>query len=121
MSAQPVRPARLWYWVAGAAVVAAVVWLALGLFLGFRSLSRQVEGFQRVPIPGQAEVSLTEPGGYTVYFEGLGASDEQVPIPPAPLFADDGRWRGGPGPALWWLGDLWLWRPFGAGGGNLPD
>ena len=82
MSAQPVRPARLWYWVAGAAVVAAVVWLALGLFLGFRSLSRQVEGFQRVPIPGQAEVSLAERGGYTVYFEGLGASDEQVPIPP---------------------------------------
>ena len=82
MSAQPIRPARLWYWVAGAAVVAAVIWLALGLFLGFRSLSRQVEGFQRVPIPGQAAVSLAEPGGYTVYFEGLGASDEQVPIPP---------------------------------------
>ena len=82
MSAQPIRPARLWYWVAGAAVVAAVIWLALGLFLGVRSLSRQVEGFQRVPIPGQAAVSLAEPGGYTVYFEGLGASDEQVPIPP---------------------------------------
>ena len=82
MSAQPIRPARIWYWVAGAPVVAAVIWLALGLFLGFRSLSRQVEGFQRVPIPGQAAVSLAEPGGYTVYFEGLGASDEQVPIPP---------------------------------------
>jgi len=81
MSVQAIRPARRWYWVAGAAVVAAVVWLALGLFLGFRSLSRQVEGFQRVPIPGQAEVSLAEPGGYTVYFEGLGASDEQVPMP----------------------------------------
>jgi len=26
-----------------------------------------VEGFQRVPIPGQAEVSFAEPGGYTVY------------------------------------------------------
>ncbi len=81
MSVQAIRPARLWYWVAGAALVAAVVWLALGLFLGFRSLSRQVEGFQRVPIPGQAEVSLAEPGGYTVYFEGLGASDEQIPMP----------------------------------------
>jgi hypothetical protein len=54
----PIRPARLWYWLAGAAVVAAVVWSALGLVLGFRSLSRQVEEFQRVPIPGQAEVSL---------------------------------------------------------------
>jgi hypothetical protein len=67
---------------AGAAVVAAVLWLALSLFLGFRSLSRQVEGFQRVPIPGQAEVSFAEPGGYTVYFEGVGASDDQVALPP---------------------------------------
>jgi hypothetical protein len=80
--AHPIRPARFWYWVAGAAVVAAVLWLALSLFLGVRSLSRQVEGFQRVPIPGQAEVSFAEPGGYTVYFEGLGASDEQLPLPP---------------------------------------
>jgi hypothetical protein len=82
VGADPVRPARVWYWVAGAAVVAAVLWLALGLFLGFRSLSRQVEGFQRVPIPGQAEVSLAEAGGYTLYFEGMGASDEQATIPP---------------------------------------
>jgi len=81
MGAHPVRPARFWYWVAGAAAVAAVVWLALSLFLGFRSLSRQVEGLQRVPIPGQAEVSFEEPGGYTLYYEGLGASDEQVTIP----------------------------------------
>jgi hypothetical protein len=80
-SAHPIRPARFWYWVAGAAGVAAVVWLALGLFLGFRSLNDQVEGFQRLPIPGQAEVSFAEPGGYTLYFEGLGASDEQVTIP----------------------------------------
>jgi hypothetical protein len=81
MGTHPIRPGRLWYWMAGAAVVAAVLWLALSLFLGFRSLSRQVEGFQRVPIPGQVEVSLAEPGGYTLYFEGLGASDEQVTIP----------------------------------------
>jgi hypothetical protein len=81
MGAHPIRPARFWYWVAGAAAVAAVVWFALSLFLGFRSLSRQVEGLQRVPIPGQAEVSFEEPGGYTFYYEGLGASDEQVTIP----------------------------------------
>jgi hypothetical protein len=81
MGAHAIRPARFWYWVAGAAVVAAVLWLALSLFLGFRSLSRRVEGFQRVPIPGRAEVSFDEPGGYTLYFEGLGASDQQATIP----------------------------------------
>jgi hypothetical protein len=78
---QPTGPSRVWYWVAGAAVAASVVWLAAGLFSGFRSFSRQVEGFQRVPIPGEAEVSLDEPGGYTLYFEGVGAADEQVAMP----------------------------------------
>ena len=81
VSHQPTGPSRVWYWVAGAVVAASVIWLAVGIVFGFRSFSRQVEGFQRVPIPGQAEVRLDEPGGYTVYFEGLGAADEQVAIP----------------------------------------
>jgi hypothetical protein len=38
--------------------------------------------FQRVPIPGQVQVSLAKPGGYTLYFEGLGAADEQATILP---------------------------------------
>ena len=82
MGTHSIRPAVFWYWVAGAAVVAAVVWFALSLFLGFQSLSRQVKGFQRVPIPGQAEVSFAEPGGYTLYFEELGSSTDQGTIPP---------------------------------------
>jgi Protein of unknown function (DUF2510) len=81
MTGQRTGPSRVWYWVAGAAMVASVVWLAVGIFFGFRSFSEQVEGFQRVPVPGQAEVSFEEPGGYTVYFEGLGAGDEQITIP----------------------------------------
>jgi len=81
VSVRPVGPSRVWYWVAGAALVASAVWLGLGIFFGVRSFSRQIEGFQRVPIPGQAEVSFDRPGGYTVYFEGLGAADEQVAIP----------------------------------------
>jgi hypothetical protein len=81
MGAHPIRPTRFWYWAAGAAAVAAVVWLALSLFLGLRLMNRQIQGFQRVPIPGQAEVAFAEPGGYTLYFEGLGASDEQATIP----------------------------------------
>jgi hypothetical protein len=80
-SRQPIRPSRGWYWVAGVTLVGSVVWLGLGLFLGFGSFARQVEGLQRVPIPGQAEVSFDKPGGYTVYFEGMGAADEQVTIP----------------------------------------
>lgn len=81
VSRQSTGPSRVWYWVAGVAVAASVVWLAAGIFFGIRSLSRQVEGFQRVPVPGQAELRFEEPRGYTVYFEGLGAADRQVAIP----------------------------------------
>jgi len=81
MEARPLRPARLWYWVAGTAAVAGVVWLAVDLFLGIGWSNELIEGFQRVPIPGQAEVSFAEPGGYVLYFEGAGASDTRTTIP----------------------------------------
>jgi hypothetical protein len=78
---QPIRPSRLWYLVAGALAAGAVVWLVAGFVLGLGSFVRQVEGFQRVPIPGQGEISLEEPGPHTVYYEGPGAGDEAVVIP----------------------------------------
>ncbi len=80
MSTQAIRPSRLWYWVAGVAGAAAVVWLTLGLVLWVGAVDRRVEQFQRVPIPGQAEVSFADPGSYVLYFEGVGAGDEQVGI-----------------------------------------
>lgn len=78
---QAIRPSRVWYLVAGALVVGAVVWLVAGVVLGLGSFVRQIEGFQRVPIPGQGEISFEEPGGYTVYYEGPAAGDETVAIP----------------------------------------
>lgn len=56
-----------------------MVWLALSLVIGFNSLGRQIDGFQQVPIPGQSEVSFTEPGSYVLYYEGVGASEGNVP------------------------------------------
>jgi hypothetical protein len=80
MSLQHVRPAvgpsPLWYWVAGAAVAASVLWLTVGLFLELLTLTRDVQQFQRVPIPGQAEVSFTAPGSYTLYFEAPGPAED---------------------------------------------
>jgi hypothetical protein len=78
---QPIRPARVWYLVAGALMVGAVVWLVAGVVLGLGSFVRQVDRFQRVPIPGQGEVRFDEPGRYTVYYEGPAAGDETVAIP----------------------------------------
>jgi len=34
MGAHPLRPARYWYWVAGAVAVAAVLWFALAYSWG---------------------------------------------------------------------------------------
>ena len=79
MSAQQVRPSRLWYWVGGALVVGSVVWLVLNIGVGVYSLNQQIDGLQRVPIPGQGEVTFTEAGDYILYYEGHGASSGSNP------------------------------------------
>jgi hypothetical protein len=64
-----IGPSRLWYWVAGAAVLGSVACVVLGGLVWFASFSRQVAQFQRGPLPGQTDLSFDSPGGYTVYFE----------------------------------------------------
>jgi hypothetical protein len=66
-----IRPSRLWYWVAAGLLIAALACVSFGV-AGFVSLSHQVNDFQRVRVPGQADVSFASPGGYLVYFEGPG-------------------------------------------------
>jgi hypothetical protein len=61
-------------------LVASVVWFAVGLTLIPGSSGRQIADLQRVPIPGQGQVTLTEPGKYVVYYEGPGAdSADTIP------------------------------------------
>jgi len=67
----PIHPSRRWYWIAGSIVVAAVICIALAV-VGFFSLNRQIKDFQRVPVPGRAEVTFTRPGGYVLYLEQPG-------------------------------------------------
>jgi len=67
----PIRPSRQWYWVAGGALAAALICSALAV-AGFFSLNRQIKDFQRVAVPGQAEVTFAQPGGYIVYLERPG-------------------------------------------------
>jgi hypothetical protein len=43
-------------------------------------LGRQIDEFQQVPIPGQRDVSFTEPGSYVIYYEGLGAAEGNIPL-----------------------------------------
>ena len=67
----PVRPSRRWYWVAGGILAGAVICIAFAL-AGFFSLTRQIEDFQRVSVPGQAEVTFARPGRYVLYIEEPG-------------------------------------------------
>jgi hypothetical protein len=74
------RPSRLWYWAAGGLAAA-----------GFISVDHQVGDFQRVPVPGQAQITLARPGVYIVYIEqpghccsvniGSGGSGQSPPFP----------------------------------------
>ena len=63
------RPSRSWYVVAGAALVGAVAWVAAGAFLNSQAVDRQVDGFQRVALPGETVVTFSKPGGYVLYLE----------------------------------------------------
>jgi len=69
MSMQPHRPSRSWYLVAGSALVGAVAWVAAGVFLGSQAVDRQVDGFQRVAVPGETVVTFSKSGGYVLYLE----------------------------------------------------
>jgi uncharacterized membrane protein YhaH (DUF805 family) len=67
----PIRPSRLWYWLAGGLLAGAVICIALGV-AGLAAFGQQISAFQRVPVPGQAEVTFAQPGGYILYIEGEG-------------------------------------------------
>jgi uncharacterized membrane protein YhaH (DUF805 family) len=84
---RPIRPSRRWYWVAGGALAVALICLALGV-AGFFSLNRQIKDFQRVTVPGGAEVTFAQPGGYILYLERTGqccsfsaGSGDSAPFP----------------------------------------
>jgi hypothetical protein len=63
-----IHPRRLWYWVAGCLLAAAATCITLGI-VGFSGLDQQIHDFQRVPVPGHAMVTFTQPGGYVLYIE----------------------------------------------------
>src|SRR5215469_425676 len=75
MSPAKIRPGRVWYLVALAALLVGVAWAVVASILLFG----RVDSFPRVPTPGQGVVSLTHSGGYVIYYEGPGASNGNVP------------------------------------------
>jgi hypothetical protein len=79
--AMRVRPARAWYWVAaviGLAGLAAGAWLFWSALFGPNGQLGVVRHYHRAPIPGTVTMNL-EPGGYTVFLEAPGISDDTSP------------------------------------------
>ena len=69
---EPIRPSRRWYILAGCLLAAAVACWSVAV-IGMFSWDRQIQGFQRVPVPGEGTVTLTQPGEYALYLEARGA------------------------------------------------
>jgi hypothetical protein len=68
-------PSRRGYVVGG---VIAVVGVGIGAILvvtAFVGMFRRIDDFQRVQVPGQAELTLSDAGGYSVYAEDDGRVD----------------------------------------------
>jgi hypothetical protein len=68
---------RAGYWIGGVLVAAGVAAAVLWFFGSLTSLSDDVDGFERAPLPGEATVQL-EARKYVLYYEGSGA-EEAVP------------------------------------------
>ncbi|WP_280369794.1 hypothetical protein [Nocardia wallacei] len=69
-----VTPSGRWYALAALLVVAGIAGAVVVALVGFVHMSDRVDGFQRVQVPGSADVRIAETGGYTVYFEYPNAS-----------------------------------------------
>lgn len=70
-----VRPGPIWYVLALAVLAAGIASLTYGI----TSLVGTIDGLQRVSLPGHGTISLTRSGGYTVYYEGPGAQNGNLP------------------------------------------
>lgn len=61
-----IRPSRWYYAIAGVIFVGG--WVAFGVFL-FTNLSGMGSKLQQVVVPGKSEITLPDPGSYTIFHE----------------------------------------------------
>jgi hypothetical protein len=82
----PPRRARLesplWLWASGLAVAVSI---AVGGVTFYTLTHPAPMNLPRIPVPGQGELVFDTPGRYTLYYEGRGAVDETVALPPVTL------------------------------------
>jgi hypothetical protein len=74
-STGPLKPNGWWYGVAGLLGVAGIVAMILLIVGAIQNLADKVAGFERVDASESGTVTLDGTGGYTIYHEYDGASD----------------------------------------------
>ncbi len=68
-------PSRAWYWVGGVLLAVAILGGILTVFSAISRTLDRVRDFQRIDIPGAADIRLNRAGSYTIYYEGPGIDD----------------------------------------------
>jgi hypothetical protein len=81
VSDREVRPSVWWFVVAGGLALAGIVGAAVLWVTGVTGLSDTIDGFTRVDVPGSGEVTIDEPGGYSIYHEYGDAANGGFPGP----------------------------------------
>jgi hypothetical protein len=82
------RASRGGYVLAAVLFVLSVAIGVGGVVAAAQALSDRVDGFQRVGVPGSAQVHLDRAGSYTFYYEAVGLGNEEetgVSLPPVQL------------------------------------
>ena len=75
MNGHAIRPSAWWFALPAAVLVIGAVAFALVLVDGLMGIT---DGFTQVVVPGQAEVTLDEPGTYTIFHEYHSVVDGKV-------------------------------------------
>jgi hypothetical protein len=75
-SDQPIRPAKSWFVVAALIAVVGIIAAVVVLVRGISSYADRVDDFDRADLPATFSVEITSTGGYSIYHEYDGASDD---------------------------------------------
>ncbi len=66
MSDRNIRPSRLYYFIS---LIIFVIGCSIFAFYLFKNLNSLVENLTRVIVPGDTDLTLSEPGTYTIFYE----------------------------------------------------
>lgn len=90
--AAPRPKGRTGLWIGGAMVAVGIIGGAILTIVGIHSVSRTVDGYQRVPADGGGSIDIGEPGTYRVFFERAGVDEDGalVSVPVIEINPPDG-------------------------------